>query len=357
MYKALLVDSLEYNLRSLKALGVWNERSGFYPAASAQNGEEALALLRDGRYDLVLTDINLPVMDGLQLLKRIRREGLCEIVIMLSDTVQFQYIKESVISGAFDYLQKIPDEGNLLEVLARARAQLDAAEQEPSGAHANRTAEPDTQPVCAAFVARDKNAPALFHSVLCDIRAHSREGALHADIAARRLYGEVVAALFAAHPWLSLYQSEDGYRHIDYLSSSDAATAYFTRRITALHALTGRLLPPLPAGSVHDACLYLLANPEGDLRLRAAASKVFLNYTYLSTQFALKMGVRYSDYVQSVRMHRAKFLLQNTDDRVYEIGERLGYSDINYFSRQFKRFWGTPPARYRADAPSDWAFL
>jgi len=52
-------------------------------------------------------------------------------------------------------------------------------------------------------------------------------------------------------------------------------------------------------------------------------------------------------------MEHARNLLKHTDMSIAQISEQAGYSDLLYFSKRFKSFWGVPPSRYRVSGPSD----
>ena len=78
---------------------------------------------------------------------------------------------------------------------------------------------------------------------------------------------------------------------------------------------------------------------------------------YLSVLFKEETGESFRDYLIASKIERAKQLLAQTDQRVYEIAVAVGYSDIKYFSRNFKRLVGCLPNAYRtrmrAKQPSD----
>lgn len=88
----------------------------------AQNGQEGLARLHDTDIDLVLLDINMPKMDGFELLDRMRAEGLLDrvAVVMCSTSTYEEDITRAKELGACGYLTKPPDFGQLKSILAEA---------------------------------------------------------------------------------------------------------------------------------------------------------------------------------------------------------------------------------------------
>lgn len=100
--------------------------------------------------------------------------------------------------------------------------------------------------------------------------------------------------------------------------------------------------------SLKALILYILNNPEKDLSLKTAAENVFLNYSYLSSNFSAKVGIHYNEYILNVKMARAAYLLLNTDMKIYEICATVSYQDTNYFTRQFKKIFSLSPSGYKA---------
>ncbi len=58
-------------------------------------------------------------------------------------------------------------------------------------------------------------------------------------------------------------------------------------------------------------------------------------------------GLSCSEYIQQVRLEKAKELLLNTNHSIYEVAFKVGYSDANYFSRSFSKIYGFPPSQCR----------
>lgn len=75
-------------------------------AASAENGQEGLACIEKCKPALVITDIRMPIMDGLEMLKRVQEKGLFPKVIVLSAYSEFSYAQQAVRLGVNDYLIK-----------------------------------------------------------------------------------------------------------------------------------------------------------------------------------------------------------------------------------------------------------
>lgn len=91
---------------------------------------------------------------------------------------------------------------------------------------------------------------------------------------------------------------------------------------------------------------YLEKHFDEPLTLEAVARKFFISKYYLSHQFKKIIGYGFRRYIQLLRIHKAKILLQETDFSVTEICCRVGYNNINYFIRLFEDKEGMTPFQY-----------
>jgi len=113
--KILLVEDTHQLNKALTAL----LRRNSYTVDSALDGEEALLFIRDYQYDLIILDIMLPKIDGLEVLKRARRNKVNTPVILLTAKTSVEDKVLGLDLGADDYL---PKPFNIDELLARIRA-------------------------------------------------------------------------------------------------------------------------------------------------------------------------------------------------------------------------------------------
>jgi two-component system response regulator AtoC len=125
----LVVDD-EPNVR--KVLGALLEQAGYLTTRAAA-ASEALDLVRAQDPDLVITDLKMPGMDGLELLRRLK-EGFPEIpVVLLSAHGTVEAAVEAMKDGAFDFLTKPFDKTRVLEVVAKGLGQAERARREFQG--------------------------------------------------------------------------------------------------------------------------------------------------------------------------------------------------------------------------------
>ena len=130
MRKALLADD-DFLVRSyLKMLTSW-EKAGFEITADVRDGEEALEVLDREKIDLVVTDIAMPLMDGIELIREIRRKYPDIYVIVLSCHDEFEYVKKAMKEGADEYvLKNTLNEESLYTVLEAAEEHIRQSKEE-----------------------------------------------------------------------------------------------------------------------------------------------------------------------------------------------------------------------------------
>lgn len=86
---------------------------------------------------------------------------------------------------------------------------------------------------------------------------------------------------------------------------------------------------------------------RSDLSIQALADQVFLTPTYLSALFKQKTGTTIGRYLLDVRIQEAKRLLWDKQLKLYQVAQKVGFDDANYFAKAFKKAVGVTPSEYR----------
>lgn len=119
MISMLLVDD-EYLVRmGVKETIQWSEY-GIEIVGEASDGEQGLELALQTRPDIILTDVRMPVVDGLEFIDNVRKQGLDSVFIILSGFEEFDYVRKALHNGAFAYLLKPIDNEQLIETVQKA---------------------------------------------------------------------------------------------------------------------------------------------------------------------------------------------------------------------------------------------
>ncbi len=132
MYKLLIVDD-EYELRNgLCKFFPWNE-IGFEVAGQAENGQKALAFIQSHPVDVVLCDIIMPVMSGLELAAQLSALKYKVKLIFFSGYKNFEYAQQAIEYGVKSYILKSTSYNDLIRVFSKVKSDLDQELPSPTG--------------------------------------------------------------------------------------------------------------------------------------------------------------------------------------------------------------------------------
>lgn len=325
MYQILFVEDDEDILFLISRYKLW--RQGQYRiAGTATNGREALDKLAAARYDILITDIRMPVMDGLELCRRVRELGYRTIVILASTYHDFAYAKEGMRLGAVEYIEKPFSEEKLAEALELAGRFLGGNTLEDEIydrlMHENQTARQ-----MAGYLTGQMQA------VFPDIPLMARRET------AAVLQG-VYAKLVKRAPWLELMGSVDIYIGENIPEDTSRVLQEYLNIVNRY-----QLREPDPV--VQKMVSILKHNICRPRLLDYLSEQMELSKDYMGKRFRSIVGITISEYCTRLKMEQAKTMLTGTAKKVYEISGELGYTTVDYFTGLFKSYTGVTPTAYR----------
>ena len=92
---------------------------------------------------------------------------------------------------------------------------------------------------------------------------------------------------------------------------------------------------------------YLQEHYSEQVTLNDVADSVYVSTCYVSRMFKKELGRNFVDYLNGIRMDKAKELLRDPQYKTYEVAEKVGIPDAHYFSRLFKKLVGVTPTEFR----------
>lgn len=101
------------------------------------------------------------------------------------------------------------------------------------------------------------------------------------------------------------------------------------------------------ARPITDAKRFIQQHYQEALRLEDVSNAVGFNATYFSAMFKKETGQNFMDYLTELRMNKAKELLCSDENSVQDVADQIGYRDLKYFSRLFKKTTGISPSEYK----------
>lgn len=346
MIRVLLVDDKEVFLRTIKRMPFFQKyRDKVQILWTAGSAMEALKILRKEPVDIVLTDIRMPMMSGIDLLKVIRKERLCSCTILVSEYTEFSYAREGILYGAFDYIVKPLEDDVVTDTMNRALAflqELDARQKirETSADDLLRTLLISDEDQFEDHLRR------LYQLWKDRMQQEPPEKTVQ-NI--RRTQALILKSLAMDHANMEKYlplqqlftlpeETED--------TGAEAATAYLVRSIRFLHKKMSLFHLRSENVQVQNIWYYTIGNADAPCRQSETARRFFLNPSYLSSLFKKETGISYKTFVQNLKMERARYLLAFSGKKIAEIAEQLNFTDTEYFRKTFKAATGVSPARF-----------
>lgn len=358
--KVMIVDDIELFRRELKRLKLWGDGSGFMIAEEAQNGGEALEKLKSVAIDLVITDIRMPKVDGIELLQEIMQQRLCHCVVLLSDHSEFHYARRGLVLGAFDYMVKPVEEQELKQLLVRAKEFIEEKRETQ-----NRLRQLEQSMTTGV----EMHYPLLELNQLVELVASANPKAVDyashiVDVVYIRLNADLIPSgsllnsithdliekLLQNRSWLKSFVDTEQIQAACFSKHNSliAMRGAFVSLVGRLVTLFELLIPgQQEEGMVEQVCRCVLENIDQEMSLQRVADMIFMNRTYISEAFKQKAGISFTEYLNTAKMERAKMLLMQASLRNYEIAELLGFKDVEYFGKLFKKHTGYTPTQYR----------
>jgi len=127
-----------------------------------------------------------------------------------------------------------------------------------------------------------------------------------------------------------------------YISQLQEYTETLFRRLEKYAFASNKL-----SGYISTVLEYIGKHYANPITLNELAGVVNLNTDYLSRLFKEEVGCNFITYLTQVRLENAAIMLRETDMKIYEIAEAVGYPNLSYFSRNFKRYHGVNPFEFK----------
>lgn len=335
MYKVLILDE-DRGARYMLKRFPWS-RYGFEISEEAAGGQEALAKLALEGVDLLVTDVRMPDMDGMDFLEAVNEQADHPCLILMSSYNDFEYAQQGIGLGVFDYMTKPFSEADFGQTLQRASIYL----QKNHNVEDRRDETDRPHPVLHAEQAAAELEKLLLAGnplFLAKVRQ------LEKELAGEKIFVCILEKLYAAldrtFPWV---------RNIEATVLREASPRHdsFSQDAAELFALMEKYELVRTKSLFRSICELVQQDIEADLSLHSIAAELGISADYAGRIFKKKTGLNFVTFVTRMKMERGKKLLEQGRIRNYEISARLGYSNPDYFRQLFKAHTGMTPTEYR----------
>lgn len=255
MIKVLIVEDEDLIRKGLAYTIDW-ANMGCTIVGEAANGQEGVEKIQELKPDLVITDIKMPIMDGLEMLQDFKERDF--EVIIITGYGEFEYAKKAIHLDVYDYLLKPIDEDKFCQIVKE--------------------------------VVKKISEKRIFHQLKTSIKDIDNIKLLDTEFYFKK----------------SEYKYKNTLLVIEYIEKN-----YFNKI------------------SIEDVAEALEVSPS-----------------YLSKRFKSDTSRTFNDFLNSYRIQKSINLLVGGNHKVYEIAERVGFSDYKYFSQVFKTYMKCSPMEF-----------
>lgn len=345
MLKVLLVDDSYRAVEGLVRHIPWDE-TGCVCAGTAANGRDALELARKLLPNVVITDVRMPIMDGVELCSHLHEEFPGTALIVLSAYDDFEYAKQLIPLGVRNYFLKPMDDAKIRE-LAQMLSQISQTRRADARGVSNMLALSWEGKLSERLKAQDAEG---LGQILEEIRDHQEHLSFQA---AMDLSSRLIHFLYSFIHRLGLPDSvmqntlDQSLYQLQTAVSRETAAAFVREEylsfLTAMSAGNGNDYSRL-AESLKAYIQKNYADPA--LSTGSLAKKFRISQSYLCHIFKESENSNINAYLTGVRIEKADELLR-TDMSILEIATRVGYTDPHYFTKVYKKVKGISPSEMR----------
>ncbi|MCC8061451.1 MAG: response regulator [Clostridiales bacterium] len=412
--KLLIVDD-EDIIREGLVNGIAWEENGFDLTVPGKNGREAMEIIERDKPDIVLADINMPFMDGLELAQWIRENHPDISVIFLTGYDEFQYAKKAIELKAAAYILKYEKREVLLQEIKNVAAQIKKT-RTGQMLHSRGKTQLISQTInnliigsakmnsektvlerlefpggdwsfCLALIDVSLDTPVdeekpnenglyLFSYInvvkeVCGyypVKAHcgsydnqiyvlfAKNTVLPKDLLteAQMITGEICQKLKQflradakagiSRPYQDIFQTDMAYNSsyitLQSIKNQKKDDVVLARRQESSLANTNIIM--------REISDFIDANyTRAGLNLNDLAESIHLSPSHLCRLIKKYENTNFMTWLTNVRIQKAASLIRNTDLKIYEICDQVGYNNPQYFSVVFKKYMGCSPREYK----------
>ncbi len=379
-YTLAVIDDETFSLEQIPELIEWNDYG--FSIITFDDANEFLDYFYQNKVDAVLSDINMPDINGFDLIKMVKNENKNVYIAFLSGYADFSYAQEAIRLGAKDYLLKPLTLEALINFTKKMKASLDEQSKETESKLFNDlhslfknyiTGKTDLSEIKSFFESKKlsvnvTNSPCVLITV--DYTLFSSDDSIKIfsefynycinngafctplktmesritiavmffseAISSNHFYAKEFTNQFKTH-FSDLYSNKIEFINLFLLSSIDDLIDKYSKKESI----------DISFSPVDEMKKIIAEKYNTDISLDIIADMLGMNPSYLSRIFRVETGVKYIDYLNNIRIEHSKLLLLNTNQNINTISKNVGYHSRNHFGETFKKITGISPQEFR----------
>ena len=370
MYSILIIDDEPIVKIALRSILPWEEH-GFSICGTASNGLEAMSLIEKHQPDVIITDLKMPEMDGLELIRTLKEKNYPGEILVLSNYEDFDSVRSALLLGAADYLLKIkisPD--TLLACLNKTTEKLQEKADRKVPVPAETVSENRTRLLLSffegetslsSFTGQNAGTDLLFMQEPCAVcyvtfekflsnEAFSISGKLLCDMILDAVQGVLQPYILVLNDYSALVvfsqkELDAGQMKVDQLVKK------LYNRFTMYQSFAPDMpyQENLPDYEEARNIYQTFTINEGHYTDDIAKTLAYIegNYMHRLTLSSISANVNLSSsYLNNLRIRKAATMIKDNRLSLKEISTMVGIDDQLYFSRLFKKCMGISPSEY-----------
>lgn len=343
--KALIVDDDVFVRKCLIQMLPWQELD-FSQVLDASNGADAFDIAMREKIDLVITDVKMPQLDGLELSKKLSQNMLDVCILLLSEHSDFEFAQRALKCGVHDYILKPLTTERLAEICEKIkqatvemqmRRYYTALKIDKSGIR---------DMISEMLESMDAQA-------LSDAFEHIAMNKIHRDdlksfglVFLSELFDQTAAMTFSKNEVSALCtRTLEDYSHIKNVTDLLNFVKETCGKCFALSMNNNSMSTTHVQKMVNYIDSHFM---DPDLSVAQVSEWLHLSPIYTGALFKKCNGKSIVSYIHEVRIEQAKKMLLDVSVNVKEVSSRVGYMTPDYFTRIFNMSVGVTPSKYRS---------
>lgn len=360
MHKLMVVDDEKLILEGVKCILDW-ESLGVEIVAEATNGKIAIEKFKENPVDIIITDINMPVLTGLDLINEVKNIDPNVSFIVLSGYDEFSYAQKAISLGVDNYILKPIDdvelENTIIKICNKIKEKNEnsnleeqlnrilMSETECCNKYEKLTFEDEINMINKLIIEKDRFKIIDYIEQLFNNK----------NLNPKNFYDLSIKILLLIDKITSDFKINKGVEDDSLITtiiklfnekSRDNIKFFIILEIDELLKLmdtSGEKYSPV----IQQVLTKISKHYNEDLSLKVLANDFNINSSYLGQLFTKEVGISFSDYLNTQKNNKAKELILNTNMKINDIALKVGYTDTSYFYRKFKKHFGVSPAVMR----------
>ncbi|NOW06228.1 response regulator transcription factor [Clostridium beijerinckii] len=397
MWKLVIADDEPKIRRGIENILNWSE-FGIEIVGQAEDGEIALEIIKENRPDIILLDINMPFLNGLDLLQKLKEIGNSGIVIIISGYDDFSYAQKALQYNVFDYIIKPVSKKNIEEIIIKATNKLIEKGKENNYLEwVKRQLAENKEVLQKTFFSEWFNNKLSDEQVLKEMSFFDIEFGRNIGIMVIKIVEKLNVEVSVRNWSVELLEFaianilNDGFKDLElkYIFNDDKKNIILVSKINDMgwwisiakemqkeiykylkcnvlieqasvfndvFKIKDEYMKIMNSVNEKKKCssMVLLAIKyiednyySNELSINYISNKLEVTSSYLSKLLKKETGLSFIDYLTKIRIKKAMYIMEDPAVKIYDVAELVGYSNQHYFCRAFKKVVGVSPTEYK----------